>query len=54
MYHTKRGTPLYRFEVALSSGRILRLIQDVTDKEALSPLGKNVGDLAKKPLSITG
>ncbi len=53
-YHTKRGTTLYRFEVALSSGRILRLIQDVPDKETLSPLGKKVGDLANKPLSITG
>jgi hypothetical protein len=51
--HTKRGIILYRFEVALLSGRILRLIQDVPDKEALGPLGKKVGDLAKKPLSIT-
>lgn len=42
-YRTKRGTTLYRSEVALSSGRILRLIQDVPDKEAPSPLGKKVG-----------
>ena len=53
-YRTKRGTTLYRFEVALSSDRTLRLIQDVPDKEALSPLGKKVRDLTKKPLSITG
>ena len=53
-YHSKRGTTLYRFEAALSSGRILRLIQDVPDKEALSPLSKKVGDLAKKSFHITG
>ena len=53
-YPTKQGTTLYRFEATLLSGRILRLIQDAPDKEALSPLGKKVGDLANKSLSITG
>jgi hypothetical protein len=53
-YRTKQGTTLYRFEVALLSDRILRLIQDVPDKETLNPLGKKVGDLAKKLLRTTG
>jgi hypothetical protein len=51
---TKRVTTLYRFEAALLSGETLRLIQDVPDKETLSPLGKKVGDLTNKPLSING
>jgi hypothetical protein len=53
-YHPKRGTTLYRFEAALLSGSVIRLIQDVPDIGALNPLGKKVGDLTKKPLSLTG
>ena len=52
-YKTKRGNVLYRFEAALLSGKFLRLIQDVPDTEALSPLGKKVSDLAEKPLNIS-
>ena len=53
-YKTKRDTKLYRFEAALLSGQFLRLIQDVPDTEALSPLGKKVSDLTGKPLDISG
>jgi hypothetical protein len=53
-YTTKRVTTLYRFEAALISGKTLRLIQDVPDKETLSPLGHKAGDLAGKPLDLAG
>ena len=39
-YPTKQGTTLYRFEVALLSGRILQLIKDVQIKRPSVPLAK--------------
>jgi len=51
-YRFKRDVFLYRLEVVLSSGKVLRLIQDVPDQEALSILGEKVEDLVKKPVKV--
>jgi len=51
-YRFKRNVFLYRLEVVLSSGKVLRLIQDVPDQEALSILGEKVEDLVKKPVRV--
>lgn len=51
-YRFKKGLFLYRFGIVLFSGKVLRLIQDVPDKEALCSLGEKVENLIKKPLSI--
>jgi len=48
-YRFKRNLLLYRLEVILSSGKTLRLIQDVPEKEALNSLSKKAGALLKKP-----
>lgn len=51
-YRFKKKLFLYRFDVALSSGKMLRLIQDIQDKEALCLLGQKVKRLARKPLNV--
>ena len=51
-YRFKRNLLLYRLDVVLSSGKTLRLIQDVQDKEALRSLGKKASTLLKKPISV--
>ena len=51
-YRFKRNLLLYRFIVVLSSGKAIRLIQDVPEKEALNSLCKKAGALLKKPLKI--
>lgn len=51
-YRFKRYVFLYRLDVVLSSGKTLRLIQEVPDKEALYSLGKKAGDLIKKPFKV--
>jgi hypothetical protein len=51
-YLFKRDLFLYRFEVLLSSGKILRLVQDVPDSEPLRSLGEKVRELAKRPLHV--
>lgn len=51
-YRFKRDLFLYRFDLVLSSGKTLRLIQDVADKGSLYSLGEKVGDLVKRPLNI--
>lgn len=51
-YRFKKDLFLYRFEVLLSSGKILRLIQDVPDKDPLCSLGEKVGELVKRPLHV--
>lgn len=50
-YRFKRELFLYRLEVVLSSGKIIRLIQDVPDKGVLCSLGEKVGNLVKKPFN---
>ena len=51
-YRFKKKLFLYRFDVALSSGKTLRLIQDIQDKEGLCLLGQKVKRLARKPLNV--
>ncbi len=51
-YRFKRNIFVYRLDVVLSTGKILRLIQDVPDQEALSILGEKVEDLVKKPVKV--
>ena len=51
-YRFKRNLLLYRFVTILSSGKTLRLIQDVPEKEALYSLAKKAGALLKKPLKV--
>ena len=51
-YRFKRKLLLYRFDVIFSSGKTIRLIQDVPDKEALYSLAKKAGSLLKKPLKV--
>lgn len=51
-YRFKRNLLLYRFDVIFSSGKTIRLIQDVPDKEALYSLAKKAGSLLKKPLKV--
>ena len=52
-YRIKKGLFLYRLDIVLVSGKNIRLIKDVPDKEALCSLGKKVGALAKKPLDVS-
>lgn len=51
-YLFKRDLFLYRFEVLLSSGKTLRLVQDVPDSEPLRSLGEKVRELVKRPLHV--
>ncbi len=51
-YRFKRNVFLYRLEVVLSSGKVLRLIRDVPDKGSLRSLGEKLADLFKKPLNV--
>jgi len=53
-YRYKKRVFLYRFEVVLTSGKTLRLIQDVPHKEALCKLGEKARDLVNKPLHASG
>ena len=50
-YRFKRNILLYRLDVVLSSGKTVRLIQDVPEKEALHSLAKKAGALLKKPFN---
>jgi hypothetical protein len=51
-YRLKRDILLYRLIVRLVSGKTLRLVQDVPDRESLCILGERVGRLARKPLKV--
>ena len=51
-YRTKPGLFLYRLEAALFSGKPLRLIQDVPDKQSLRSFSIKIEKLVKKPFSI--
>lgn len=49
-YRIKRGLFLYRLEAVPFSGKPLRLIQDVPDKQSLRSFGKRLEKLVDKPL----
>lgn len=51
-YRFKRNILLYRLDLVLSSGKTIRLIQDVPEKEALNSLCKKAGALLKKPFKV--
>ena len=51
-YRFKKSLFLYRFEVVLTTGETLRLIQDVPDMTPLRSLGKKAGELVGMPLSV--
>jgi hypothetical protein len=51
-YRIKTGLFLYRLEAALFSGKSLRLIQDVPDKQSLRSFGRKIERLVNKPLSV--
>ena len=49
-YRIKTGLFLYRLEAVPFSGKPLRLIQDVPDKQSLRSFGKKIEKLVDKPL----
>ncbi|CAB1063721.1 hypothetical protein D1BOALGB6SA_8505 [Olavius sp. associated proteobacterium Delta 1] len=51
-YRIKTGLFLYRLEAVPFSGKPLRLIQDVPDKQSLRSFGRKIEKLVNKPLSI--
>lgn len=51
-YRIKRGLFLYRLEAVPFSGKPLRLIQDVPDKQSLRSFGKKIEKLVDKPLIV--
>ena len=51
-YRIKTGLFLYQLEAVPFSGKPLRLIQDVPDKQSLQSLGRKIEKLVNKPLSI--
>ena len=51
-YRTKPGLFLYRLEAVPFSGKPLRLIQDVPDKQSLRSFGRKIEKLVNKPLTI--
>jgi hypothetical protein len=51
-YRIRSGLYLYRLEAALFSGKSLRLIQDVPDKQSLRSFGRKIEKIANKPLSV--
>ena len=51
-YRIKRGLYLYRLEAVPFSGKPLRLIQDVPDKQSLRSFGKKLEKLVNKPLIV--
>ena len=51
-YRIKAGLFLYRLEAVPFSGKPLRLIQDVPDKQSLRSFGRKLEKLADKPLIV--
>lgn len=51
-YRIKTGLFLYRLEAVPFSGKPLRLIQDVPDKQSLRSFGKKIEQLVDKPLIV--
>ncbi|UCE52252.1 MAG: hypothetical protein JSV31_23790 [Desulfobacterales bacterium] len=52
-YRVRTGRFLYRLEAALFSGKPIRLIQDVPDKQSLRSFGRKMEKLVNKPLNIS-
>jgi hypothetical protein len=52
-YRYRKSLFLYRVEAILVSGKPLRLIQDVPDKQALRSFGRKIEKLVNKPLTIS-
>ena len=52
-YRLRKSVLLYRFQVALSSGKTVPLIIDVPDREGLQALGERVSALVKRPLKLS-
>jgi len=52
-YRFKRDVFLYRLDAVLASGKMLRLVLDVPDRDVLCSLARKVGDLVKKPLKVS-
>ena len=52
-YRYRKGLFLYRVEAILVSGKPLRLLQDVPDKQALRSFGRKIEKLVNKPLTIS-
>ena len=53
-YSSKTGIFLYRLEAVPFSGKPLRIIQDVPDKQSIRSFGARIEKLVKKPFSIQG
>jgi hypothetical protein len=51
-YRIRRGLFLYRLEAVPFSGKPLRLIQDVPDKQSLRSFGKKIEKLVDKPVIV--
>ena len=51
-YRYRKGLVLYRLEAVLASGKLLRMIQDVPDKQALRSFGRKIEKLVDKPLIV--
>jgi hypothetical protein len=51
-YRIKAGLFLYRLEAVPFSGKPLRLIQDVPDKQSLRSFGKKIEKLVDKPVIV--
>jgi hypothetical protein len=51
-YRVRTGLFLYRLEAVLGSGKPLRLIQDVPDKQSLRSFGRKMEKLVDKPLIV--
>lgn len=51
-YRIKTGLFLYRLEAVPFSGKPLRLIQDVPDKQSLRSFGKKIEKLVDKPVIV--
>ena len=51
-YRVRTGRFLYRLEAVLVSGKPLRLIQDVPDKQSLRSFGRKIEKLVDKPLIV--
>ena len=52
-YRMRKNVLLYRFQVALFSGKTLPLVIDVPDREGLRALGERVSALVKRPLTFS-
>jgi len=51
-YRYRKSLILYRLEAVLDSGKSLKLIRDVPDKQALRSLGRKIEKLVNKPLRV--